>query len=160
MLELLTDLSPWVWITLGFLLGIVELLLPTTIFIWPALAAILVGVVLFLSNLLFWYQILLFLVLTVITTLLGRYFYPKFEKVFGRKNQSVLNNPSKRNIGKVGTVVSLEEDEGIGLFEGVRWHFRLREDTIPAKGSVKKVKVVDSDGYLLIVEPLPDQESH
>ncbi len=108
----------------------------------------------------FLYQILLFLILTVITTILGWHFYPKFEKIFGGKNQSVLNNPSKRNIGEIGTVVSLEENEGIVLFGGIRWHFRLQKGTPLGKDSIEKVKVVDSEGSILIAKPLANQEDH
>ncbi len=123
--ELLTELSPWVWISLGFLLGIVELLVTTTIFIWPALAALLVGIAMFMTNLNFIVQILLFLILTVVVALVGRYLLPKFEKIFGGKNRSILNDPTRRNIGEIGTVISLDENEGIGVFGGVRWHFQL-----------------------------------
>ena len=157
--ELLTELSPWVWISLGFLLGIIELLVTTTIFIWPALAALLVGIVMFMTHLDFIAQILLFLILTVIVALVGRYLLPKFEKIFGGKNRSILNDPTRRNIGEIGTVISLDENEGIGVFGGVRWHFRLQEGVSVDNETIKKVKVVDSTDSLLIVRPLVNQDA-
>ncbi len=157
--ELLTELSPWVWISVGFLLGIVELLVTTTIFIWPALAAFLVGIAMFMTHLDFITQILLFLILTVVAALAGRYLLPKFEKISGGRNRSILNDPTRRNIGEIGTVISLDENGGIGVFGGVRWHFRLQEGVSVDDKSIKKVKVVDSTDSLLIVQPFANQDA-
>jgi len=157
--ELLTELSPWIWISVGFLLGIVELLVTTTIFIWPALAAFLVGIAMFMTHLDFITQILLFLILTVVAALAGRYLLPKFEKISGGRNRSILNDPTRRNIGEIGTVISLDENGGIGVFGGVRWHFRLQEGVSVDDKSIKKVKVVDSTDSLLIVQPFANQDA-
>ncbi|MCY4185104.1 MAG: NfeD family protein [Rhodobacteraceae bacterium] len=157
--ELLTELSPWGWISVGFLLGIVELLVTTTIFIWPALAAFLVGIAMFMMHLDFITQILLFLILTVVAALAGRYLLPKFEKISGGRNRSILNDPTRRNIGEIGTVISLDENGGIGVFGGVRWHFRLQEGVSVDDKSIKKVKVVDSTDSLLIVQPFANQDA-
>jgi len=157
--ELLTELFPWVWISVGFLLGIVELLVTTTIFIWPALAAFLVGIAMFMTHLDFITQILLFLILTVVVALAGRYLLPKFEKISGGRNRSILNDPTRRNIGEIGTVISLDENGGIGVFGGVRWHFRLQEGVSVDDKSIKKVKVVDSTDSLLIVQPFANQDA-
>ena len=159
MFALLDNTTPWIWIGLGFLLGILELVLPSTIFLWPALAALLVGLTAFLvpellsSGL---SQVLYFVFLSVLSVIAGRTFMIFYRKKNKGQDETVLNDPLQRNIGKTGTVYSFEDQEGIVLIDGIRWNFRLKDGS-QNPITLKKIKILEVKGSTLIGEPINEK---
>ncbi len=154
MFGFLDGISPWAWIGFGFLLGILELLLASAILVWPAVAAMIVGILCFVLP--EWLnsgfnQTVLFVVLAGVVVIVAEFVIPS------SKRRVILNDPARRHIGKVGTVVSLDGTEGIALLDGVRWHFHLKPDEEAREAAdtpLEKVRVQDSSGTTLIVTPI------
>ncbi|MCY4446523.1 MAG: hypothetical protein OXC02_08710 [Rhodobacteraceae bacterium] len=156
MLTFLDGLTPWMWIGWAFLIGILELSIPSTIFVWPALAALIVGILSFLLPGLFasgFYQIILFVVLSIVIAIVGRLLISVFGKGGSGSSKVILNDPLQRNIGKIGTVASIDGTEGIAIIDGVRWHFRLNSNFDPQL-PVSKIKIVAVNQSTLIADPV------
>jgi len=103
--DIVSQLGAWNWIVLGIVLLLLELLTPGIFFIWLGIAALIVGALaLFPGTVLAfgWQaQIILFLVLSVVSVLIGRrYFSAQSEE----SDQPLLNRRGEQLIGQTATL--------------------------------------------------------
>lgn len=106
MLErIFTELGPWNWMVLGFVLLILEILVPGVFLLWIGIAAILVGALtLQLAHAAFWVwqaQVVLFLILSVISAYVG---HRVMAKTGGESDQPLLNRRAEQLIGRTATL--------------------------------------------------------
>lgn len=137
--------SHWYWLVGGLGLLALELLVPGVYLVWVGLAALLTGLLAFVVPLPA--ELASFAVFTVGATLLGRRWYRDHPIV---TSDPLLNDRAARLVGEIVTVVEAV-DGGSGrvkVGDGV-WSAR---GAAAAEGA--RVRVVDYDGQMLIVESL------
>ncbi|NGX99591.1 MAG: NfeD family protein, partial [Candidatus Afipia apatlaquensis] len=103
--RIISELGPWNWMVLGFVLLVMEVIAPGVFMLWIGIAALLIGVV----SLLIWdaaiwtwqVQVLAFLALSVISAFVGK-------KLVGGRNvptdQPLLNRRGQQLIGRMATL--------------------------------------------------------
>lgn len=152
MLErIVNELGPWNWIVLGFILLLLELLLPGVFFLWIGVAALIVGTIAILigsaAGFAWQAQVVLFLILAVITAFGGR-------KLMGA-HESATDEPllNKRGEQLVGRTATLEEaivnGRGRARIGDTIW--RIKGADLPAG---TRVRVTGFDQGTLTVEPV------
>lgn len=149
--RLATDLGPWSWWIVGFVLLAAELIAPGVFLIWIGLAALVIGVFsLFFWEAAFWawqLQLVLFAALSVVFALLGR-------RYFGR-NRAVSDEPflNQREASLVGRTATLQEP----IVEG-RGRIRLDDTWWPVNGedlpAGTRVRIASARGRTLTIEPI------
>ncbi|QIE54580.1 NfeD family protein [Pikeienuella piscinae] len=146
---LLAGASPWWWVALAVIVGVIELLTFSYFLIWVALAALATGVTLwFAPGLGGAAQLALFAALAVVLTVAGRAWLARRRVVDGAPG---LNRRSEQMVGRVGkTMAAFERGEGVLLIDGVRWSARLRTG---AAGPGETLRVIGAEGMVLICEP-------
>ena len=137
----------WFWFVLTIVLFGLEMLVPGVIFMWLAFAAIVVGGIVLIDPAMGWeIQFIIFSVLGIISVYSGR--------TYLRKNPIVsededLNDRGARYIGNKYTIErEIQNGEGKVRIGDTLW--LVRGDFDAEVGS--KVKVVGSDGVVLLVE--------
>lgn len=140
-----TALTPWHWMTVGLLLCVIELIIPTTILLWPGVAALVTGVITLLLPELSWhFQVALFAVLAVATAFAGRQFYKR--RSSGR---SPLNRRAEKLIGRqIKLTDAIENGVGGAHIEGTRWRL-IGPDTEAGTSVI----VTAIEGASLVVTP-------
>ena len=145
----IAELGPWSWWLLGLLLLAAELLLPGVFLVWIGIGAIATG----LLSLLLWesalwawqIQLLVFAALAVVSTLLGRRFLSKADRV---TDEPLLN---QRGASLIGRTATLQEP----IAEG-RGRVRLDDTYWPVLGPDlpvgTKVRIISWNGRDLTVE--------
>lgn len=131
-------LGPWGWWVLAIVLAGVEVMAPGTFFIWFAVAAALVGAVALAIPLAWQTELTLFVVLAVISAVIGRRVYGRLSE----RSDELTNDRLARLVGRVALV-----DTAIA---GGTGHIRL-DDTIwraegpdlPAGSRVRVTGVLD-----------------
>ncbi|TGV74915.1 NfeD family protein, partial [Mesorhizobium sp. M00.F.Ca.ET.158.01.1.1] len=100
--RIVSELGPWNWMVLGFVLLVVEVIAPGFFMLWIVIAALIVGAV----SLLIWdaaiwtwqVQVLLFLVLSLVSAFVGK-------KLMGGRDQPtdqpLLNRRGAQMIGRM-----------------------------------------------------------
>lgn len=153
MLERLSsELGPWNWMVLGFVLLALEIVLPGFFLLWIGLAALIVGAVsLFLWDAGFWtwhVQVLLFLVLSLVCAYVGK----RVMKTSGdMSDQPLLNQRGAQLIGRVATLTEpIANGRGRVRIGDTMW--RVSGPDLPAGARVKVIGATDKD-LELIVEP-------
>lgn len=151
MLErLLNELGPWNWIVLGFVLLILELLVPGVFFLWIGVAALIVGTVVILVGeqlgLVWQIQMVLFLILAVVTAIVGR-------KLMGARDvptdQPLLNRRAAQLVGRVATLEeAIVNGRGRARIGDTFW--RIKGPDMPAG---TRIRVTGFDEETLTVEP-------
>ncbi|MNZ83307.1 Inner membrane protein YbbJ [compost metagenome] len=149
--RLATELGPWSWWIVGFVLLAAELIAPGVFLIWIGVAALVIGVFsLFLWDAAIWawqLQLVLFAALSVVFALLGR-------KHFGR-NRGASDEPflNQREASLVGRTATLQEP----IVEG-RGRIRLDDTWWPVNGedmpAGTRVRIASARGRTLTVEPI------
>lgn len=142
------DLHPgWIWGIVGLALLIAEIVAPGFFLIFLGVAAIATGLFTLLFDLGLAPQLVLFVIYTALAVLIGKRWYAEP----GHHDQSIkLNDPARRLVGKVVTVVDPVDDHGGRVKVGdSEWSARGG----PA-ASGEKVTVHAVDGNCLIVERL------
>ena len=137
-------LGPWSWFVLGLILLGLEILAPGTIFLWFSLSALVVGVVALLFG--FDWQVLvtLFLVLSLVSLLIGR---RMMVRMASEKGDPGLNQRGSRYIGREFTLAApLSEGAGNLSIDDTIW--RITGPDLPAG---TKVRVDSIDGARLVV---------
>ena len=138
----------WFWFVLSLVLLGLEMALPGVIFMWLAFASIVVGGVVFFDPSISWeVQFIIFSVLGIVSVYAGRTYLRKNPIVSEDEN---LNDRGARYVGKKYTLErELTNGEGkIRIGDSlwlVRGNFESEVGTT--------VRVVGSDGVVLIVEP-------
>jgi len=138
----------WVWFVLALVLAGLEMVVPGVIFIWLAIACVIVGGLVFVDPSISWeVQFVIFSVLGIVSVFSGR--------TYLRKNPitSEDENLNDRGARYVGHKYKLER----ALING-EGKIRIGDSLWLVRGSFDaeigtSVKVIGSDGVVLIVEP-------
>ena len=139
------DLQPgWIWAIGGLVLLIAELIAPGFFLVFLGVAAIATGMFTLLFDLGLAPQLVLFVIYTALALMIGKRWYAEPDHA----DQSIkLNNPAKRMIDKVVTVVDPVDDHG--------GRVRVGDGEWTARGGPaaagEKVRIVDVDGNCLTV---------
>ncbi len=147
-MEFFQDIVFWHWWIVAGALLIIELTAPSFYFMWMGIAAALVGLLLLVVPFMpIEVQLVLFAILSIVTTFLWRRYR---EKNPPTSDQPFLNQRGKQYIGRV---FELEEAivNGVGKVEVDDSTWRVQGSDLPVGD---KVKVVDTKGVVLVVEPL------
>lgn len=151
MLErIFTDLGPWNWMVLGFVLLILEILVPGVFLLWIGIAAILVGALtLQLAHAAFWVwqaQVVLFLLLSVISAYVG---HRVMAKTGGESDQPLLNRRAEQLVGRTATLAE-PIAEGRGRIRLGDTFWLVTGPDLPVGARVRVIAVKDME---LVVEP-------
>lgn len=151
--RIVSELGPWNWMVLGFVLLVMEIVTPGAFMLWIGIAALLIGVV----SLLIWdaaiwtwqVQVLAFLVLSLVSAYAGK-------KLVGRKDgktdQPLLNRRGQQLIGRMATLAEPIRD-GRGRIKLGDTLWRVSGPDLPAGTQVRVVGAADTD-LELTVEPV------
>lgn len=143
-MNFLSQLGNWNWFIAGGLLLALEVMVPGTFMLWLGLAAIATGVIGWIVSMSWQIQIVLFAILSVISVLLGRRFYPT---AVTETDKPFLN---RRADAFVGRTFTLDEPivSGTGRVRVDDTTWRVTGPDCPAG---TKVRVERADGASLIV---------
>ena len=137
--------SGWIWAIAGLLLLIAEMIAPGFFLIFIGIAAIATGLFTLLFDLGLAPQLILFVIYTAVALLIGKRWYAQPHD--GDQEHS-LNDPSRRMIGKVVTVV-----DAVDAHAG---RVRVGDGEWSARGGPaepgQRVRVTGVDGNCLTVE--------
>ncbi|APH73714.1 NfeD family protein [Aquibium oceanicum] len=152
MLErIFSELGPWNWLVLGFVLLTLEIILPGVFLVWIGLAALAVGVLsiaIWEFSLWIWQvQILVFLVFSLLSAWLGYRFVRRDESP---SDQPLLNQRARQLVGRTGTLDEAIRDGRGRLKLGDTWWPVNGPDAAPGT----KVRVVAATDGDLVVEPV------
>ncbi len=148
MLDFLTTMGPWQWLTAAGILLLCELFLPSGFFLGMAAAATSVGLTLFVWDLDWQVQFAAFGMLAVVFTVL----YWKFFKPFNQAQdgQQKLNDRSAQQTGRIAVII---EDPQTRIQKAqlgdTLWAFECSAHL----NTGDKVRVLSAEGMSLIVEP-------
>ncbi|HHC72046.1 MAG TPA: NfeD family protein [Thiotrichales bacterium] len=142
----------WHWWILALVLLGVEALAPGFFFLWMGVSAATVGLLLLLLPGLGWqFQVLCFAVLSVASIVVFKLWQRRHPP---RTDQPALNRRGEQYIGRVLTL-SRPVQDGYGEVRVDDTNWRVRGPDLPAGC---RVRVVGTEGNLLLVEPAPPHE--
>ena len=137
----------WLWLIGGVVLLIAEIIAPGFFLVFIGAAAILAGLFTLLFDLGPAPQLALFALYAILAVLVGRRFYPSRT---ADSADPLLNDPARRLVGKVVTVVSdVDDDAGRVRVGDSEWSARGG----PAAAGTR-VRITGVDGNCLNVEPV------
>lgn len=137
----------WVWVTLGLVLGALEMLVPGIYLIWIALAAIATGVLTGLLDLSLPMQVVDFVFLSLILVFSARRFLADRPIVSA---DPLLNRRGARMVGEIAIVAqSIEHGSGRVRLGDSEWLARG-----PDMAVGERVRIRGSEGAVLLVEPV------
>lgn len=147
-MDLLNSLSShWLWLGLGLVLAIAEIVIPGVFLIWLAGAALVTGVVTWLMPLGLPFEIVLFAVLAVVSVFIGRNYL--------RDNPITPVDPRMNDRGAQAIGETVQVTQVIVAGSG---RVKLGDSEWLARGPDAKpgtkMRVVGSDGAVLLVEHL------
>jgi len=143
-MNFLAQLGNWNWFIAGGLMLALEVMVPGTFMLWLGLAAIATGVIGWIVSMSWQVQIVIFAILSVISVLLGRRFYPT---VVTETDKPFLNRRADAFVGRVFTLDEpIVHGSGRVRIDDTTW--RVSGPDCPA-GS--KVRVEKADGATLVV---------
>jgi membrane protein implicated in regulation of membrane protease activity len=151
--RVISELGPWNWMVLGFVLLVMEVIAPGIFMLWIGIAALVVGAVsLLLWGAVVWtwqVQVIVFLVLSVVSALVGK-------KLVGRRDdptdQPLLNRRGAQLVGRMATLAEPIKD-GRGRIKLGDTLWRVAGPDLPAGTQVRVVSAADTD-LELTVEPV------
>ena len=146
--EWLSELQQhWFWLSLGFILGAVEMIAPGFFLMWLGLAAIIVGMLTWALPISLPLQVALFAIISVLTVYAGKKFL-KDNPI--ESDDPKLNNRGARLTGEIVTVIeAITDGHGRVRVGDTDWNARGADAAAGAK-----VRVVGADGAVLLVEGL------
>ncbi|MEE1876772.1 NfeD family protein [Altererythrobacter litoralis] len=136
----------WMWIAIGLILAVLEMLLPGVYLIWLAVAAIITGVLTFGLDLALPSQIVVFVSASLIAAFSARRFL-KDSPI--ESSDPLLNQRGTRLIGDTA-VVTQAFDGGSGRIKHGDSEWLAKG---PDLGIGTRVRITGNDGAILIVEP-------
>ena len=151
--RIVSELGPWNWMVLGFLLLAAEIIAPGVFLVWIGIAALIVGAISLAAwGAVFWswqVQVLVFLVLSLVSAYLGR------KLVASRKDDSDQPLLNRRGVQLIGRTATLTEPirEGRGRIQLGDTLWRVSGPDLPAGARVRVVAAADTD-LDLVVEPI------
>jgi membrane protein implicated in regulation of membrane protease activity len=152
--RIVSELGPWNWMVLGFLLLAAEIIAPGVFLVWIGIAALIVGAISLAAwGAVFWswqVQVLVFLVLSLVSAYLGR------KLVASRRDDSDQPLLNRRGVQLIGRTATLTEPirEGRGRIQLGDTLWRVSGPDLPAGARVRVVAAADTD-LDLVVEPIP-----
>ncbi len=151
LISLLNSITFWHWLALGFGLLAVELLGTAGYFLWLGLSALIVRMLLTVLPMSWQMQWLSFATFSLATTWL--WWRRQWRKDAEDDQARDLNQKTKQLIGKT---VTINQDFTVGLnrihVADTTWSAQC-DQAIPAG---TRVKIVDVDGIILVIEPFSD----
>ena len=147
MMDDLSNLDPhWVWLAIGLILGAAEMAVPGVFLIWLSGAAIITGLVSWVWPIGLPLQIVIFAVLAIVAVFAGRNYL--------RRNpvepaDPMMNRRGARLVGETAVVTQAIEGGTGRVHHGDSEWLARGPDTAPGT----RVRIVGSDGAVLIVEP-------
>lgn len=145
---MLHEMQPgWIWAIGGLILLIAEMVAPGFFLMFVGAAAIATGLFTLLFDLGSGPQLALFIVYTALAVLAGKRWYAEPAH---QDNGLKLNDPARRLVGKVVTVVEPVDEHGgrVRVGDG-EWNARGG----PAAPG-QRVRIISVDGNSLLVEPV------
>lgn len=134
------------WMVLGFVLVVLETVLPNVFVIWFGLGAIVVGLLSSMINISLPIQLTIFAVLSVLFSV-SYYFYNKKKEDKADKKDD-LNNFNHAMLNSVGVVVEmLTDEEGRAKIGDTTWKIKGKNLSVN-----DKIKVYHVDGLVLHVQ--------
>jgi membrane protein implicated in regulation of membrane protease activity len=152
--RIVSELGPWNWMVLGFLLLAAEIIAPGVFLVWIGIAALIVGAISLAAwGAVFWswqVQVLVFLVLSLVSAYLGR------KLIASRRDDSDQPLLNRRGVQLIGRTATLTEPirEGRGRIQLGDTLRRVSGPDLPAGARVRVVAAADTD-LDLVVEPIP-----
>jgi membrane protein implicated in regulation of membrane protease activity len=151
--RVISELGPWNWMVLGFVLLVMEVVAPGIFMLWIGIAALVVGTAsLLLWDAVFWtwqVQVIAFLVLSVVSAVVGK-------KLIGGRDeptdQPLLNRRGAQLVGRTATLDEPIRD-GRGRIKLGDTLWRVAGPDLPAGTRVRVVSAADTD-LELTVEPV------
>jgi inner membrane protein len=137
----------WIWAITGVLLLIAEIIAPGFFLVFVGVAAIATGLFTLLFDLGLAPQLILFALYAVLAVMIGKRWYGEPQ---GGDERHAINEPAKRLIGKIVTVVADVDDHAgrVRVGDG-EWNARGG----PAAAG-ERVTITGVEGNCLIVEPV------
>ncbi len=145
-----TELGPWNWMVLGFVLLILEILAPGVFLLWIGLAALIVGAVsLLLWDAGFWVwqvQVVVFLALSLACAFAGK-------KIMGKRgddtDQPLLNRRGDQLVGRTATLSEpIVNGRGRVKIGDTMW--RVSGPDLPVGTTVRVTAATDLDLELVV----------
>lgn len=138
----------WTWWAIAILLLVAEILLPSAWLIWPAIAAFGTGLIALFLPLEWELQIVIFVMLSLLTTLLGRRYFKAY--YMPQSSNPTLNNRLANLIGRKGQSLddSVDEYNRIRLDDTV-WRVKSINHQAVPKGAFLEV-TAEENGILLV----------
>ncbi|BCH14832.1 MAG: NfeD family protein [Mesorhizobium sp.] len=148
--RIISELGPWVWMVLGFVLLVMEVIAPGIFMLWIGIAALLIGVVsLLIWDADFWtwqIQVLAFLAMSLVSTYVGK------RLAGGRHDptdQPLLNRRGEQMIGRMATLAEPIKD-GRGRIKLGDTLWRVSGPDLPAGTQVRVTGAADTDLELTV----------
>ncbi|BCG78472.1 NfeD family protein [Mesorhizobium sp. 113-3-3] len=148
--RIISELGPWSWMVLGFVLLVVEVIAPGFFMLWIGIAALIIGAV----SLLIWdaaiwtwqVQVLAFLALSLVSAFVGK-------KLMGGRDQPtdqpLLNRRGAQMIGRMATLSEPIKD-GRGRIKLGDTLWRVSGPDLPAGTQVRVTSAADTDLELTV----------
>ena len=151
-LQVLSDIGPWVWFILGFLLLAGEVAAPGVFLMWFGLSGLVIGTLTFVlfPNADWWnwqVQVVMFGLVSLLFVIIGNRLFPSNRT---DDDASDINQPLAKQVGREATMMGPMEN-GAGRVRLGDTVWRVRGSEVPDGA---RVLVVDQDGGVLIVEPV------
>lgn len=148
--RVISELGPWNWMVLGFVLLVMEIIAPGVFMLWIGIAALVIGAVsLLIWDASFWtwqIQVLAFLVLSLVSAYVGK------TLAGGRHiptDQPLLNRRGEQMIGKMATLSEPIKD-GRGRIKLGDTLWRVSGPDLPAGTQVRVTGAADTDLELTV----------
>ncbi|PDQ22315.1 hypothetical protein CN311_04505 [Mesorhizobium sanjuanii] len=151
MLErIVSELGPWNWMVLGFVLLVMEVVAPGVFMLWIGIAALIIGAVsLLVWDTAFWtwqVQVLAFLALSLVSAFVGK------KLVGGRHgdvDQPLLNRRGAQMVGRMATLAEpIKNGRGRIRLGDTLW--RVSGPDLPAGTQVRVTGAADTDLELTV----------
>ncbi|MCV3207258.1 NfeD family protein [Mesorhizobium sp. YC-39] len=151
MLErIVSELGPWNWMVLGFILLVMEIVAPGVFMLWIGIAALIIGAVsLLIWDAAFWtwqVQVLAFLALSLVSAFVGK------KLVGGRHgdvDQPLLNRRGAQMVGRMATLAEpIKNGRGRIRLGDTVW--RVSGPDLPAGTQVRVTGSADTDLELTV----------
>jgi hypothetical protein len=148
--RVISELGPWNWMVLGFVLLVMEIIAPGVFMLWIGIAALVIGAVsLLIWDASFWtwqIQVLAFLMLSLVSAYVGK-------RLAGGRHtptdQPLLNRRGEQMIGKMATLSEPIKD-GRGRIKLGDTLWRVSGPDLPAGTKVRVTGAADTDLELTV----------
>lgn len=151
--RIVSELGPWNWMVLGFVLLVMEIIAPGVFMLWIGIAALIIGAVsLLIWDAAFWTwqaQVLSFLVLALVSAFIGRRVATART---ANDDQPLLNRRGAQMVGRMATLAEPIKD-GRGRIKLGDTLWRVSGPDLPVGTQVRVTGAADTD-LELTVEPV------